>query len=299
MIWKDYAEMPTAANICGNPQPSFAKPFADFTSSPWQPYEVEAALELRNVLLNLIIQRASELNRVNKELAKSNAELDTFAYVVSHDLKEPLRGIRYYVMVLLDDYGNKLNTPGIIQLETIKRLTQYMEELIESLLEYSRVGQIDLAMQPTDLNKVVEQALEILHLRHREVELTIHIPKPLPTISCDPARIGQLFANLISNAVKYNDKAKKQIEIGYQESSEKPHYLFHIRDNGIGIREHQFDKIFQVFKRLHGREQFGGGTGVGLAIVKKIVERHQGKIWVESNYGQGTTFYFTLETDEI
>ena len=122
------------------------------------------------------------------------------------------------------------------------------------------------------------------------------MPEPLPKMRCDQARVGEIFRNLITNAIKYNDKPEKWIEIGVQNGGGAlPLYVFYVRDNGIGIRPNHLESIFRIFKRLHGRDRYGGGTGAGLTIVKKIVERHGGDIWVNSEPGEGTTFYFTLE----
>ena len=160
---------------------------------------------------------------------------------------------------------------------------------------------MDLAFAVTDLNKILERTLELLSVRLAEVGLEVRIPRPLPEIYCDRVRVGEIFQNLITNAMKYNDKAEKWVEIGYidpqeQEGQNKTRpFVFFVRDNGIGIREKHYDAIFRIFRRLHGRDKFGGGTGAGLTIVKRIVERHGGQIWVESTYGQGTTFYFTLQ----
>ena len=123
----------------------------------------------------------------------------------------------------------------------------------------------------------------------------MRVPRPLPTVRCDRARVGEIFRNLVTNAVKYNDKAERWIEIGFLDPAGSRPAVFTVRDNGIGIPEKHFDVIFRIFKRLHGRDQYGGGTGAGLTIVKKVVERHQGRVWVESAAGEGTTFYFTLE----
>jgi light-regulated signal transduction histidine kinase (bacteriophytochrome) len=169
-----------------------------------------------------------------------------------------------------------------------------MEDLIDSLLHFSRLGRADLAMAPTDLNHILNGSLELLRPRIEDMKVDIQIPRPLPTVYCDRVRVGELFNNLITNAIKYNDKANKWISIGYIEEPPSP-TIFYVRDNGIGIREKHFESIFRIFKRLHAPSKYGGGTGAGLTIAKKIVERHGGRIWVDSTYGEGTTFYFTLE----
>ncbi len=244
---------------------------------------------------------ADALQAQNAELQRSNQELDDFAYIASHDLKEPLRGIHNYSSFLIEDYGGKLDADGGEKLETIKRLTQRLEELIDSLLMFSRVGRLDQADQETDLNDVIARVQDSLAITLQERNIELRIPRPLPNIRCDRVRIGEVFRNLIVNAMKYNDKPIKWVEVGYvaaqpsdQDGADGGKTTFYVRDNGIGIREKHFDAVFRIFKRLHSREKFGGGTGVGLPIVKKIVERHGGRIWVESRFGEGSSFNFTL-----
>jgi light-regulated signal transduction histidine kinase (bacteriophytochrome) len=238
----------------------------------------------------------AELQERNAELLRSNQELDDFAYIASHDLKEPLRGIHNYATFLVEDYADKLDEEGRSKLETLKLLTQRMENFIDSLLEFSRVGRLDLALGQTDLNVILAEVLDSLHITLQERHVEARIPRPLPTVRCDRVRIGEVFRNLISNATKYNDKPEKWVEIGYTNGSDPQPLppVFYVRDNGIGIRQKHFEAIFRIFKRLHARDNFGGGTGAGLTIVKKIVERHGGRVWIESTPGEGTTFFFTL-----
>ncbi|MBD2518918.1 GAF domain-containing protein [Nostoc sp. FACHB-973] len=264
-------------------------------SLSWKPYEVSAALELRSAIIGVVLRKADELAQLNIELERRNNELDAFAYIASHDLKEPLRGIHNYSNFLIEDYGEILDEEGRHKLRTLIRLTQRMEDLIDSLLHFSRLGRIDLSMQDTDINSIVQRNLDLLSARIEEMGVEIRIPRPLPTVYCDRVQVGEVFNNLIANAIKYNDKPEKWIEIGYVEAASPAPVTFYVRDNGIGIREKHFEAIFRIFKRLHGPSKYGGGTGAGLTITKKIVERHGGKIWVESTYGEGSTFYFTLQ----
>jgi PAS domain S-box-containing protein len=244
---------------------------------------------------------AEQLREHNAELLRSNQELDEFAYIASHDLKEPLRGIHNYATFLVEDYGDKLDDAGKAKLATLKFLTQRMEGLIDSLLEYSRVGRVDLAVGETDLNEVVREILDSLRITLEEQRVVVRVIGLLPTIRCDRVRVAEVYRNLVSNAIKYNDKPTKVIEIGAAPDPDalaggkgRPYRLF-VRDNGIGIAARHQQAVFRIFKRLHGRDKFGGGTGVGLTIVKKIIERHHGRIWIESQPGEGTTFFFTLE----
>ncbi len=291
-----------------SPRKSFEawKETVRFHSLPWQPVEREAALNLRNAVIGMILRRAKELAQLNRELSRSNEALDEFAYITSHDLKEPLRGIHNYAHFLLEDYTDTLDDAGQEQLQTIVRLTRRMDTLLNSLLHYSRVGRTELGMQRVSLDTVVRESIEMLHVKIEETRTDIRIPRPLPVVLCDRVRVGEVFANLIANAIKYNDKAEKWVEIGYLDEPAPTervgssveagmHYVTcYVRDNGIGITNNHHDAIFRMFTRLHGHDTFGEGTGVGLAIVKRIIERHGGTIWVDSLPDEGTTFYFTF-----
>ncbi|MBT7196040.1 MAG: DUF3365 domain-containing protein [Nitrospina sp.] len=242
------------------------------------------------------IQRYSKvLNEKANELAESNQELDDFAYIASHDLKEPLRGIHNYSSFIIEDYQDKLDSEGKNRLTTLLRLTKRMENLINDLLYFSRVGRTNINLEKTDLNPLIAEITDSLQVLIAENEVEIRIEQTLPTIFCDQVKIQEVFHNLLTNAIKYNDKESKWVEIGFQTQSEtEANPILYVRDNGIGIKENHIEKVFKLFKRLHGRSKFGGGTGAGLTIVKKIIQRHGGKIWIESTYNQGTTFFFTI-----
>ncbi|WP_165231872.1 ATP-binding protein [Aquisphaera insulae] len=267
-------------------------------SLPWRPWEVDAARMLREAIIAVIVRRAEELTRLNAELERSNADLDSFAFITSHDLKEPLRGIHNYATFVMEDYADRLDAEGKDKLETLVRLSQRLEDIVESLLHYSRLGRVDLAVEPTDMNEVLSGVLELLRLTLDREAVELAVPRPLPVVRCDRTQAEILFKNLITNAIKYNDRPAKRVEIGYREpvdgtvADRRP--VFYVKDNGIGVPEKHRHAIFRMFKRLHGRDRFGGGTGAGLAFAKKIAERHGGSIWVESPPGEGATFYFTL-----
>ncbi len=254
--------------------------------------------EAKEALEERVRERTRELEQRNEELNQSNQELDDFAYIASHDLKEPLRGIHNFSSFLIEDYAAKLDDEGRSKLETLMRLTRRMETLIDSLLQFSRLGRVDLAVDRVNLNEIVAEMLDSLAISLQEDRVEVRVPRPLPAVRADRVRVGEIFYNLIVNAIKYNDKADKWIEIGWRENPAGPP-VFYVRDNGIGIPEKHHDAVFRIFKRLHGRDKYGGGTGAGLTIVKKIVERHHGRIWLESSAGEGTTFYFTLEEGEV
>ncbi|HEY1189845.1 MAG TPA: GAF domain-containing protein, partial [Gemmata sp.] len=238
------------------------------TAPAWTEVEVEAARRFRAAVLDVVIGHAERLALMNKELEAMVEELDAFAYVASHDLKEPLRGIHNYAAFLIEDFQDKLGADGEAKLESIMRLSQRMEALIESLLHYSRMGRGELVARDKDLNALLRDVRDTLQARLQETGAEVRVPRPLPTVRCDPVMVGEVFANLISNALKYNDKAHKWVEIGYDErpvpdgqGGAKLATVFHVRDNGIGVPEKHHDSIFRIFKRLHARDKFGGGTG--------------------------------------
>ena len=265
-------------------------------SNHWLHCEVEAVIELRRAIIDIVLRQSGELANINLELERINNELDAFAYIASHDLKEPLRGIHNYATFLLDDYGEILQGEGAEKLHTLVRLTTRMELLIESLLKFSRLGRQELQMNSIDLNHLLQNVTELFSMNPQWVNCKIHIPRSLPTVFGDRVLIEEVFTNLISNAFKYNNQAEKWAEISWIESYGQPHniFTFYVRDNGIGIREKHLESVFRIFKRLHASSKYGGGTGAGLTIVKKIVERHGGQIQVESIFGKGTTFSFAL-----
>lgn len=223
-----------------------------------------------------------------------NKELDEFAYIASHDLKEPLRGIHNYASFLKEDYADQLDEEARQHINSIQRLAERMTTLIDRLLAYSRLGSAEMNKTPVNIDAIVNDVVEDLSsLQSNGVEL--RRKGKLGIAKGDAIRIGEVFQNLITNAVKYNDKPKKWVEIGRDDSGAHP--VFYVRDNGIGIQEKHKDIVFQIFKRLHEQSKYGSGTGAGLTIVKKIIERHGGRTWLESMPGEGTTFYFTLSGD--
>jgi signal transduction histidine kinase len=236
------------------------------------------------------------------ELERSNQELDDFAYIASHDLKEPLRGLFNHAAFLLEDYRDKLDEDGLRRLNRLGQLCQRMEGLINDLMYFSRLGRAELAAQKTDPNAVIVDIQHMMEQVLGERHARIIVPRPLPLIVCDKARVTEVFRNLISNGVKYNDKPEPCIEIGFLPSVVTADGIasnvFYVKDNGLGIESEFHQEIFRIFKRLQnpadGQE---AGTGVGLTFVKKIVERHGGRIWLESEFGKGTVFYFNLNLE--
>jgi signal transduction histidine kinase len=242
-------------------------------------------------------QEVAERQRAEKalaekavELERSNAELQQFAYVASHDLQEPLRMVSIYTQLLAKRYGPKLDGSALEFIDFAVAGVKRMRLLIRDLLEYSRVGTRGQFLAMTDCNAVLDLTLNNLDAVIEESRARI-TRGPLPAIMADDVQLGQLFQNLISNAIKYRDSKPPEIHVGCKQ--EESHWLFWVRDNGIGIDPQYGERIFIIFQRLHGKGEYPG-SGIGLAICKKIVERHGGKIWVESEPGKGSTFYFTL-----
>ncbi|MCD4785128.1 MAG: PAS domain S-box protein [Candidatus Eremiobacteraeota bacterium] len=240
-------------------------------------------------------RKMAELLKTQNELEAVNKELDSFTYTASHDLKEPLRGIVAFCGFLMEDYQDKLDDTGKNYLKRITASTVRSINLIDDLLILSRISRIRNPYISADSGRIVKNAIRRLDPILEERKVRIIIDDELPYISCDLIKLTEVFYNFISNSIKYNDKPNPVIEIGFMQSEAKePETTFFVKDNGIGINKEYFDKIFKIFRRLHTRTEYGGGTGAGLAIVKKIIHEHGGKIWVESEEGKGTTFYFTI-----
>ena len=278
------------------PRTSFAlwRETVKLKCEPWLELETKAARELRVSILELVLRQTEELGELYKTLERTNLELDAFAYVASHDLKEPLRGIHNYARFLLEDCADRLQPEDVEKLRAMARLSKRMDDLLDSLLHYSRINRNEVDRQNTDINKIIDEVLDLLSARLSESGARILIPRPLPTLLVDPSSISEVFSNLISNALKYNDKAEKWVEISYEERPGQSPILY-VRDNGIGIEPEHQDAIFMIFRRLHGPKEFGGGTGAGLTIARRIVARHGGKLWVHSTPGVGSTFCFTVD----
>ncbi len=237
--------------------------------------------DIHSALLRLLAQRSAELLRVNEELVRVNADLDSFAYAASHDLKEPLRTINQTIYFLERALNEGRPDEVRRRADTIQRTTQRMTELLEGLLRVSRAGSSDLHLEPTPLEDVVHDAAELAlnHLDGEAVELSV---RELPTAMIDFMCLRDVFQNLFSNARKYSTAKNKRIEVGavtigpeHQAPKTAIGRLgIYVKDNGIGIASERLSDVFQVFRRLHQPGEFGGGSGVGLAIVKRVIERH-------------------------
>lgn len=232
------------------------------------------------------------LREKTENLEKSNEKLEEFSHVVSHDLKEPLRTIETFSGFLLEDYEDKLDEEGKDYLSTLKRTSARMRQLINDLLSLASIHMDTTSFERINTQRLLEEIQEDLEVRLHGVNL--QVSDGLPPVKGNKVRIGELFSNLIVNAIKYNDKALPAVRVGWQrEAKGNGMATFFVEDNGIGIEARYQERIFGIFEKLNPRRDVEG-TGAGLAICKRIVEEHGGRIWVNSEVGKGSTFYFTI-----
>ncbi len=233
------------------------------------------------------LEQQQKEKQLLSDLEKSNRELNDYAHIVSHDLKSPLRSISSLLSWLQEDYADAFDENANTTFNMLHKKVEKMEQLINGVLEYASIDRIEKKTYNINLNKIVQDIVEVIYVpKHIEV----HIINKLPTVRGDEFRLQQLFQNLLSNAIKYNDKEKGLIEISCEE--QKKFWEFSIKDNGMGIEQKYFEKIFNVFQSL---ENDASSTGIGLSIVKKIIDFYGGKIWLSSQPGTGSTFFFTLK----
>ena len=235
-------------------------------------------------------RREEELKKLSEELARSNTDLRDFAYVASHDLKKPLQSIEGFAKLLARRYKGKLDAKADEFIEYIGSGVYRMQELIKDLLEYSQIGAKEKKVKPTDCRLIVEKAVGNLQAAIEESKAVVTYDE-LPTVMVDTPQMISLFQNLIDNAIKFRGEDVPRVHISAERKGDE--WVFSIRDNGIGIEPKDAQRIFGMFQRLHGSTDYPG-TGIGLSICKKIIERHGGRIWLESETGKGSTFYFTM-----
>jgi light-regulated signal transduction histidine kinase (bacteriophytochrome) len=233
----------------------------------------------------------NELRQTLEKLKLSNAELEQFAYVASHDLQEPLRMVASYVQLIERRYKGKLDSDADEFIGYAVDGANRMRGLIDDLLTYSRVSRLGKPFEPTDLEATLDIVMKNLQASIIESKAKVTHDK-LPAIVADSGQMNQLFQNLIGNGIKFHGKEPPRVHVSVKDQGTD--YLFSVRDNGIGIDPQYFDRLFKIFQRLHTKQEYPG-SGIGLVICKRIVERHGGRIWLESQVGKGSTIHFTLK----
>ena len=237
-----------------------------------------------------LLRRAEELNQAKEALEQSNIELKQFAYIASHDLQAPLRGIAGYAQFLQNDYQGQLDKTADNYINTIVDCVEKMQTLINDLLAYSRVDSRARPFQSIELNELFDEVLSMLEASIADAGANVTRDE-LPTVTGDRSQLAQLLLNLIGNGVKYHSDEPTHVHVSAEASSIG--WTIAVRDNGIGINKKYHESIFEIFRRLHTEREYPG-TGIGLAVCRRIVTRHGGKIWVESAGQRGSTFYFTI-----
>lgn len=233
-------------------------------------------------------EAAQKIEETSEQLSIKNAHLEEFTYIVSHDLKTPIRGIHNYSNFLLEDYESKLEPEGIKMLDGIKKLTKKMDLLISELLSFAKLEKVEPDKSDVNLADPLSALITDLSIiPDHEIEVKYG---PMPTVLVDKVRIKELFLNFVTNAFKYNTSSEKLVEFTYSEETK----TLSVRDNGIGIAKEDFNKVFAFFKRIHGENEYGGGTGAGMSIAKKICDSHNIPLTLESEVGKGTTFKMYL-----
>jgi len=257
-----------------------------------QTESAKESLEEREKHMKVLLEK---LDQSNQELMRSNKDLEQFAYVASHDMKEPLRTVGTFTNLLNRKFGSQLEENGRDYMEFIVEGVERMSALINSLLTYSQVGKKDIELSTNDLNLIVQSKIKDLSNIIAEQNVNVICDK-LPIVYCAGDQIGMVFYNLMLNGIKFNKNPRPTLKISFEE--DRKYWTFSVQDNGIGIPKQYQKQIFEIFKRLHSREEYEG-TGIGLALCKKIVTRHNGNITLRSSKGKGTTFYFSIDKNLI
>lgn len=244
-----------------------------------------------------LVERARSEEALREQaaaLARSNAVLEDFAHIAAHDLREPLRGVRLYAHFMKEDFGDLVGETGREQIRALDALAKRMYDMLEALIDYSGVGRHELRLGAADIGTIAYEAARALSDRTGDAEIIVN--EGLPVLRADRQLVARILRALVLNAATFNTSPRKRVEVG---STMLPtgQLAVYVRDNGIGIDPAHHAEVFRIFKRLHGRDAFGGGIGAGLAVSRRAVERHGGRLWLESAPGHGSTFWFTLEPD--
>lgn len=276
-----------------SPRKSFEKWNEQLTgiSKPWQDFDLNAARTLGENISHFILARQrEEIYTLNEQLVEANKELELFSYGLSHDLRAPVRGMQGYLQILREDFADELTEEAEILLKKTEGLTRKMNVLIDDILSYSHYSHLEnLQQEEIPVKSVIDEILELFNTALRFPRTTIKISQGMPPVKGDRRMIFQLWSNLLNNALKYSSKEENPlVVVGTTVKNGKT--VYYIKDNGIGIEKDYLEKIFESFTRVAGKQY--DGTGIGLAIAKKIIEKHHGAIWTESTRGEGTTFYF-------
>lgn len=252
----------------------------------------EPSREVQRMLGTLVdrTRARAQLDETVEELEESNKRLKRFAYVASHDLQEPLRMISTYLRLLEDQYRGDLDEGAREYIEFAVDGSDRMREMVDGLLAYSRIDMDDSEFRTIDCNALLEDVRDDLQFQIADSDATV-VVDDLPSVVGDPHQLEQVFSNLVSNAIKYSGEGPPRVEVAAERHGDRR--LFSITDDGIGISPEYTDQIFEIFSRLHSNDEYQG-TGIGLALCRKIISHHDGDIWVDSEVGGGTTFYFTL-----
>lgn len=295
--WGGNPEKPVELSQTGEVRLSPRKSFEKWTEEvcnralPWRQEEIAAALKLREDLLQLVAQKANQTRALNEQLRLAQEELEAFSYTVSHDLRSPLSSIKSYTEIFLEDYGNTLPREALPVLDKVVKATDRMSMLIQNVMDYARTSHIEINPQRLPMQPVLFQLRDELLAAATGRKLTIHVGNT-PDVYGDHSKVAQVFSNLLANAVKYT-KEVPQARVSVEGHDNGTEVVYAVTDNGIGIDMKQAGKVFELFRRLDSTNAYEG-YGVGLAIVKRIMSRHRGKVWFESSPQQSTTFFVSF-----
>ncbi len=265
-------------------------------SVPWEKSEIEVAADLRSAIIGIVLRRAEKLAQISEKLQQTNSELASFSYSVSHDLRAPFRHITGFADLLEKRAGSTLDETSLHYLHTVRNSAKYAGTLVDNLLSFSQMGRSQLRHTLVDMNRLVRDTMQELSGEIGQRTVNWHV-QPLATVQGDPEMLRLVVRNLLSNAVKYTrTREEANIDIGARDDGTE--IVFWVRDNGVGFDMRYVEKLFGVFQRLHSNEEFEG-TGIGLANVRRIVGRHGGRAWAQSELGEGSTFFFSLPKEPV